>query len=56
MSYDFCYYNPVKIYFGEEQLVNLPIEIEKYGENLLLVYGGGSVKRTGIYREIMQYL
>ena len=46
---NFTYCNPTKIYFGKDALSGLKEELPKYGKNVLLVYGGGSVKRTGIY-------
>ncbi len=52
MKFDFTYYNPTKIYFGKNALDNLASELEHYGKNILLVYGGGSVKKTGLYDEI----
>ena len=56
MKYDFCYYNPTKIYFGKTALSNLGAELSNYGENILLMYGRGSVKATGLYDEIMGIL
>ena len=46
---DFTYSNPTKIYFGENSLDNLSTELKNYGKNVLLVYGGGSIKKNGIY-------
>lgn len=51
--YKFIYNIPTKIYFGSEQLLNLGNEIKKFGSRVLLCYGGGSIKKTGIYQEIM---
>lgn len=42
---NFSYCNPVKLYFGEDSLQYLNIELSKYGSNVVLVYGGGSVKK-----------
>lgn len=42
---DFTYSNPTKIYFGENSLDNLSTELKNYGKNVLLVYGGGSIKK-----------
>ena len=50
---DFTYCNPTKLYFGENVLDNLSTELRKYGENVVLVYGGGSIKKNGIYDEVM---
>ena len=49
----FTYSYPVKVYFGEKAAEkNLAAELNQYGENILLAYGGGSVKRNGIYDEL----
>lgn len=53
---DFTYCNPTKLYFGENALDNLSAELKKYGENVVLVYGGGSIKKNGIYDEVMEIL
>lgn len=53
---DFTYCNPTKLYFGENVLDNLSTELRKYGENVVLVYGGGSIKKNGIYDEVMDIL
>ncbi len=53
---NFEYCNPTKLYFGEKALNNLNAELLKYGENVVLVYGGGSIKKNGIYDEVMEIL
>ena len=53
---NFSYHNPTKLYFGEGSLSYLNDELANYGKNVLLVYGGGSVKKTGIYDEIIAVL
>ena len=53
---NFSYCNPTKLYFGDNALHNLDGELQKYGNNVVLVYGGGSVKRNGIYDEVMDVL
>lgn len=53
---NFAYCNPTKLYFGDESLRYLNEELPKYGENVVLVYGGGSVKKNGIYDEVMEIL
>ena len=45
-----------KIYFGKGMIKNLPEAIEVHGKNVLLVYGGGSIKRNGIYDEVKTLL
>lgn len=46
---NFIYDIPVKVYFGPGQLCHLGEELKKYGRRVLLTYGGGSIKRTGLY-------
>lgn len=46
---NFSYCNPTKLYFGEDALQNLSAELKKYGDNVALVYGGGSIRKNGIY-------
>lgn len=47
---------PTKVYFGKGAISNLDKSLRQYGKNVLLVYGGGSIKRTGLYDEIMKIL
>lgn len=49
---NFSYANPTKLYFGEDSLVCLKEELPKYGKNVQLVYGGGSIKKNGIYEKV----
>lgn len=44
----FKYSNPTTLYFGKESLQYLKEELPKYGKNVMLVYGGGSIKKNGI--------
>lgn len=53
---NFTFSNPTKLYFGDESLQNLNMEMKKYGSNVLLVYGGGSIKSNGIYDEVVKIL
>ncbi len=53
---NFSYHNPTKLYFGADALQYLREEMKHYGQNVLLVYGGGSVKKNGIYDEITAIL
>lgn len=53
---NFTYCNPTKLYFGDKSLENLGAELRKYGKNVLLIYGGGSIKKNGIYDEVMVIL
>lgn len=52
----FIYDIPTKVYFGKDQLGNLGKEVEKYGKRVLLTYGGGSIKKTGLYDKVMAEL
>lgn len=47
----FIFENTTKVYFGPEQLEHLPEEIRVYGDKVLLVYGGGSIKKNRAARE-----
>ncbi len=53
---NFCYHNPTKLYFGDDSLTYLRDELKNYGSNVLLVYGGGSVKKSGLYYELLGML
>lgn len=49
---DFIFHNPDKVYFGRNQMQHLPEELMRFGKRVLLVYGGGSIKRNGLYERI----
>lgn len=53
---NFEYSNPTKLYFGENSLDFLNQELVKYGDNVMLVYGGGSIKKNGIYDQVVNIL
>ncbi len=53
---NFSYCNPTKLYFGEDSLNYLNTELPKYGKNVVLIYGGGSIKKNGIYDAVVQIL
>lgn len=53
---NFTYSNPTKLYFGENALDNLGAELKNYGKNVLFCYGGGSIKKNGIYDEVVEIL
>ena len=53
---NFTYCNPTKLYFGKNALEGLKEELPKYGKNVLLVYGGGSIKKNGIYDKVVAVL
>ena len=50
------FYNPTKLYFGKNALDGLKKELVKYGQNVLLIYGGGSIKKTGLYDAVIKIL
>ncbi|WP_163969419.1 iron-containing alcohol dehydrogenase [Oceanobacillus halotolerans] len=50
---NFTYQNPTKLIFGKGQLDALPEEVKQYGTKVLIVYGGGSIKRNGIYDNVV---
>ncbi|MCY8233190.1 iron-containing alcohol dehydrogenase [Priestia endophytica] len=53
---NFMYHNPTKLIFGKDQLNVLPKELKNYGKNVLLVYGGGSIKRNSLYDKVISLL
>jgi len=53
--YNFEYKNPVKIIFGKGTIPNVANEVPK-GKKILLTYGGGSIKRTGVYDQVKNAL
>ncbi|MFS0838610.1 iron-containing alcohol dehydrogenase [Paenibacillus sp. 1P03SA] len=53
---NFTFHNPTKLIFGKGQLEQLPKELTAYGKKVLLVYGGGSIKRSGLYDGVVSLL
>ena len=53
---DFVFENKTKIYFGKEQMCHLHEEVARFGKRVLMVYGGGSIKKIGLYDKIMAEL
>lgn len=53
---NFSYCNPGKLYFGDKSLDYLNAELPKYGKNVVLIYGGGSIKKNGIYDDVVKIL
>ncbi|PER17392.1 iron-containing alcohol dehydrogenase [Bacillus cereus] len=53
---NFVFRNPTKLIFGKGQLEQLKTEIPQFGKKVLLVYGGGSIKRNGIYDNVISIL
>lgn len=52
----FTFYNPVKLHFGEDALEKLPKELAQFGQKVLVVYGGGSIKKNGVYNAVVEKL
>lgn len=53
---NFSYSNPTKLYFGQDSLDYLKEELKNYGEKVMLIYGGGSIKRMGLYGDVVKIL
>ena len=53
---NFTYYNPTKLIFGRGTVEKLRDEVPKYGKKVLLVYGGGSIKKNGLYDQVVGIL
>ena len=53
---NFSYHNPTQLYFGEDSLQYLNDELPKYGKNVQLIYGGGSIKKNGVYDAVTKIL
>ncbi|WLR50388.1 iron-containing alcohol dehydrogenase [Bacillus tianshenii] len=53
---NFVYYNPTKLIFGKDQIEKLGKEVASYGKKVLLVYGGGSIKKNGVYDSVLAEL
>lgn len=53
---NFFYNIPTKVSFGKGVVEELPVYIKEYGTRVLLVYGGGSIKRTGLYDTVIKLL
>ena len=53
---NFVYNIPTKVYFGENQLSHLGEELKRFGTRVLMTYGGGSIKRIGLYDKVMEVM
>ena len=53
---NFTYHNPTKLIFGRDALASLAAELAPYGDTVQLVYGGGSIRRFGIYGQVIDAL
>lgn len=51
---NFVYHVPTKVYFGQNQLEHLGAELRAFGKKVLLCYGGGSIKKMGLYDKIVR--
>lgn len=54
--HNFTFQNPTKLMFGKSSVQRLRKEVAKYGDKVLVVYGGGSIKQNGVYDDVMQQL
>lgn len=52
----FQFHNPTRLIFGKGQITALKTEVPKYGKKVLMVYGGGSIKRSGLYDQVIAQL
>ncbi|MFJ7185692.1 iron-containing alcohol dehydrogenase [Lysinibacillus xylanilyticus] len=52
----FTFYNPVRLHFGENALEKFSDELARHGKKVLVVYGGGSVKKNGVYNAVIEKL
>lgn len=53
---DFVFQNNTKVYFGKNQLQHIGDELKRYGSRVLIIYGGGSIKKIGLYDKLMEYI
>ena len=53
---DIQFHNPTHLYFGKDALDALKTELPKYGPNIMLSYGGGSIKKNGVYDKVVAIL
>jgi len=56
MNLDFTYQNPTTIYFGKGALDNLSLELKNYGDTIMLAYGKGAIKKSGLYDKVVSIL
>jgi len=53
---NFSYQNVTRMYFGKDSLKSLNDELSRYGKNIQLIYGGGSIRKNGIYDDVVRIL
>ena len=56
MDGNFTFHNPTKLHFGERAMDALVGELKNYGPTVMLSYGGGSIKKNGIYDQVVAAL
>ncbi len=56
MNGNFTYHNPTRLHFGENAMAALKDELRAFGPTVMLSYGGGSIKRNGVYDEVVAAL
>ena len=56
MTGNFVYYNPTKLFFGDDAQKHLADALKPFGKNVLLAYGGGSIKKNGVYDDVTKAL
>ena len=56
MQGNFSFQNPTRLHFGKESLAKLSDELQNYGPKVMLTYGGGSIKKNGIYDQVVAIL
>ena len=52
--HDYNYFVPVRLVFGKGKIDELPKYMSKYGRKVLLTYGGGSIKKIGLYDKVKE--
>lgn len=53
---NFNYYTPTRLIFGHDAIKSLPEVLAKLGKKVLITYGGGSIKKIGLYDEVIKLL
>ena len=53
---NFDYMTPTRLIFGKDSIEKLPEVMEQFGKKVLLIYGGGSIKKLGLYDKVKELL
>ena len=53
---NFDYQTPTRLLFGKDAISSLPEVIKPFGKRVLLTYGGGSIKKLGVYPKVKELL